>query len=57
VVNPYLSLVKKTEDFEFLNVSDIQESEQVTFEGNSSNKRKITNEEKENKKRRFEEIE
>jgi hypothetical protein len=57
VVNPYLSLVKKTEDFEFLNVSDIQESEQVIFEGNSTNKRKITHEEKENKKRRTEEIE
>jgi hypothetical protein len=57
VVNPYLSLVKKTEDFEFLNVSDIQESEQVIFEGNSTNKRKITHEEKENKKRRIEEIE
>ena len=42
-----MNLVKKSDDYEHLNVSDIEEVEQVIFEPTTTNKRKLTQEEEE----------
>eukprot|EP01080_Neovahlkampfia_damariscottae_P005166 gene5166-8772_t len=47
VINPYLTLVKKSDDYEYLNVSEIEDAEHIIFEPNT-NKRKLTQDNQEN---------